>query len=206
MQFLTRQFTRLFFNSFIYVHLAFTLPLPLLLPSSLLLLLLCRLVRSLDSGVVVVAMKRRRRARDGSKHMSCLMARSWTSVLRAFSARRRCSGLFSCNGVEWNRLEFDDAIISTHCAHQQPAMDQTAMAPPPATFSLHPCILVFFLYRPKMMGYASAPGIHTLAHRCIQKCPIDMRRALYQNILVTGGSSKFPGTSVNVCMYVCRNE
>jgi actin-related protein len=38
-----------------------------------------------------------------------------------------------------------------------------------------------------------APGIHELLLDAIQKCDVDLRRSLYGGIVLSGGSSLFPG-------------
>jgi actin-related protein len=37
------------------------------------------------------------------------------------------------------------------------------------------------------------PGIHEALYNAINKCDIDLRKDLYGNIIVSGGSSMFPG-------------
>jgi len=48
------------------------------------------------------------------------------------------------------------------------------------------------LFQPSFMG-REAEGIHKLTYDSIQKCDVDIRRDLYTNIVLTGGSMMFPG-------------
>lgn len=48
------------------------------------------------------------------------------------------------------------------------------------------------LFQPSFMGLESL-GIHETTDNCIKKCDIDLRRNLYANILLSGGSTMFPG-------------
>jgi len=48
------------------------------------------------------------------------------------------------------------------------------------------------LFRPSLIGKES-PGIHKLTFNSIQACDIDIRKDLYQNIVLSGGSTMFPG-------------
>ncbi|CAI5775847.1 actin-related protein T3 [Podarcis muralis] len=50
------------------------------------------------------------------------------------------------------------------------------------------------LFRPSNIGM-EAPGIDKLLFNTIMKCDIDLRTTLYANILLSGGSSLFPGIS-----------
>ena len=42
------------------------------------------------------------------------------------------------------------------------------------------------------MGF-EALGIHEITYNSIIKCPVDVRRDMFSNILLSGGSSMFPG-------------
>ena len=46
------------------------------------------------------------------------------------------------------------------------------------------------LFKPQMLGL-DIPGIHQSIHECVQKSDIDLRRELYQNITLSGGSTMF---------------
>merc|ERR1711964_636455 len=48
------------------------------------------------------------------------------------------------------------------------------------------------MFKPDFIG-KEFPGIHKLAYKTVCDCDIDVRRDLYQNILLSGGSSMFPG-------------
>jgi actin len=48
------------------------------------------------------------------------------------------------------------------------------------------------LFKPSMLGL-DVPGIHKAIHECIQKTDIDLRRDLYENITLSGGSTMFEG-------------
>ena len=48
------------------------------------------------------------------------------------------------------------------------------------------------LFQPALIGQESA-GIHKTTCNSILKCDIDVRKDLYQNIVLSGGSSMFPG-------------
>jgi actin-related protein len=42
------------------------------------------------------------------------------------------------------------------------------------------------------------PGLHEMVYQSIMKCDLDMRRDLYSNVVLSGGSSMFPGTTERV--------
>ena len=52
------------------------------------------------------------------------------------------------------------------------------------------------------------PAIHELVYNSIKQCGIDMRRNLFANIILSGGSTLFPGkvvafnSLIHVCLYV----
>jgi len=48
------------------------------------------------------------------------------------------------------------------------------------------------LFEPSFLGMESA-GIHEMCYNSIMKCDVDMRRDLYGNIVLAGGSSMFGG-------------
>merc|ERR1712053_37557 len=47
------------------------------------------------------------------------------------------------------------------------------------------------LFQPSLIGKESA-GIHRLTYDSIQKCDVDIRRDLYTNTVLSGGSTMFP--------------
>lgn len=48
------------------------------------------------------------------------------------------------------------------------------------------------LFSPSFLGI-EAPGIHELTFNSIMKCDIDLRRDLYRSVVLSGGSTQFPG-------------
>lgn len=48
------------------------------------------------------------------------------------------------------------------------------------------------LFAPTTIGI-EAPGVHELLYQSIMKCPIDVRRDLYSNIFLSGGTTLLPG-------------
>merc|ERR1719400_810916 len=48
------------------------------------------------------------------------------------------------------------------------------------------------LFQPNLIGLESA-GIHKLTYGSIMKCDVDIRRSLYENTVLSGGSTMFPG-------------
>ncbi|CAH8376473.1 unnamed protein product [Eruca vesicaria subsp. sativa] len=48
------------------------------------------------------------------------------------------------------------------------------------------------LFQPSLIGM-EAPGIHETTYNSIMKCDVDIRKDLYGNIVLSGGSTKFPG-------------
>ena len=48
------------------------------------------------------------------------------------------------------------------------------------------------LFQPSFVGMESA-GIHELIYNSIMKCDVDIRKDMYNNIVLSGGSTMFPG-------------
>jgi actin beta/gamma 1 len=48
------------------------------------------------------------------------------------------------------------------------------------------------LFQPSLIG-KEASGIHDCTHQTVQKCDVDIRRDLYANIVLSGGTTMFPG-------------
>ncbi|KAJ2915787.1 hypothetical protein MD484_g4635, partial [Candolleomyces efflorescens] len=48
------------------------------------------------------------------------------------------------------------------------------------------------LFNPAFLGKED-PGIHTAAHNSVLKCDIDVRRELFANVVLSGGTTMFPG-------------
>lgn len=50
------------------------------------------------------------------------------------------------------------------------------------------------LFQPEMLGL-EARGIHELTFNSIMRCDVDVRKDLYANIVLSGGTTMFPGLS-----------
>lgn len=50
------------------------------------------------------------------------------------------------------------------------------------------------MFQPGILG-KDFLGVHHTSHSVVQKCDIDVRRDLYENIILSGGSTMFPGIS-----------
>jgi actin len=48
------------------------------------------------------------------------------------------------------------------------------------------------LFQPSLIGMESE-GLHTVAYQSIMKCDMDIRKDLYGNVVLSGGSTMFPG-------------
>merc|ERR1712171_5892 len=48
------------------------------------------------------------------------------------------------------------------------------------------------LFQPSFLGMESA-GVHETAYNSIMKCDVDIRKDLYGNVVLSGGSTMFPG-------------
>ena len=48
------------------------------------------------------------------------------------------------------------------------------------------------LFKPMMMG-KEMPGFHEITYQSILKCDVDVRKELYSNIVMSGGTTMFPG-------------
>jgi actin len=53
------------------------------------------------------------------------------------------------------------------------------------------------IFNPSMIGKESS-GIHKLAYDSIMKCDVDIRRDLYTNTVLSGGTTMFPGIAVRL--------
>lgn len=49
------------------------------------------------------------------------------------------------------------------------------------------------LFRPSLAGATTALGIHEAVHQAIGRCHVDIRKSMYQHVMLAGGSSMFPG-------------
>merc|ERR1711920_1098817 len=47
------------------------------------------------------------------------------------------------------------------------------------------------LFQPSLIGIEQ-PGVHKLTYNSIMKCDVDIRRDLYSNIVLSGGSTMYP--------------
>ena len=47
------------------------------------------------------------------------------------------------------------------------------------------------LFRPSFLGMEAA-GIHEITHNSIMKCDVDIRKDLYENVVLSGGTTMFP--------------
>ena len=54
------------------------------------------------------------------------------------------------------------------------------------------------MFQPSMLGMEST-GIHETTYNSIMKCDVDIRKDLYSNTVLSGGSTMYPGTIVRVC-------
>lgn len=48
------------------------------------------------------------------------------------------------------------------------------------------------LFKPILIG-KEMPGFHEITYQSIMKCDVDIRKDLYSNIVMSGGSTMFPG-------------
>ena len=48
------------------------------------------------------------------------------------------------------------------------------------------------LFQPNLLGMSSA-GVHEMTYNCIMKCDEDVRKDMFSNIVLSGGSTLFPG-------------
>ena len=48
------------------------------------------------------------------------------------------------------------------------------------------------LFKPMMLG-KELPGFHEISYQSIMKCDVDVRKDLYSNIVMSGGTTMFPG-------------
>jgi len=54
------------------------------------------------------------------------------------------------------------------------------------------------LFRPEILGLEYG-GVHETLTTSIEKCDMDLRRTLYSQIVMSGGSTLFPGLFPNFC-------
>ena len=53
------------------------------------------------------------------------------------------------------------------------------------------------LFHPSMLGMEAA-GVHETTYNSIMKCDVDIRKDLYANIVLSGGTTMFPGIADRV--------
>ena len=49
------------------------------------------------------------------------------------------------------------------------------------------------LFKPEFLGRESGQGVHEMTYKAIQKCDVDIRRDLFMNMVLSGGTTMFPG-------------
>ncbi|TVU16797.1 hypothetical protein EJB05_36952, partial [Eragrostis curvula] len=59
------------------------------------------------------------------------------------------------------------------------------------------------LFQPSFIGM-EAPGIHNTTYDSIMKCDVDIRKDLYSNIVLSGGTTMFPGLADRMTMEIKR--
>eukprot|EP00271_Cylindrocystis_brebissonii_P000297 TRINITY_DN103_c0_g1_i1.p1 TRINITY_DN103_c0_g1~~TRINITY_DN103_c0_g1_i1.p1 ORF type:complete len:380 (+),score=55.60 TRINITY_DN103_c0_g1_i1:229-1368(+) len=59
------------------------------------------------------------------------------------------------------------------------------------------------LFQPAFLGLES-PGIHEITYNCVMKCDVDARRDLYGNIVLSGGTTMFPGIGTRMTKEVTK--
>nr|XP_029117782.1 actin-85C [Elaeis guineensis] len=57
-------------------------------------------------------------------------------------------------------------------------------------------------FEPALIGMET-PGIHETTYNSIMKCGVDIRKDLYANIVLSGGSTMFPGIADRMSVVVC---
>eukprot|EP01083_Nonionella_stella_P175497 611322_1 len=67
------------------------------------------------------------------------------------------------------------------------------------TVGLERCRCPEVLFNPNWIGMEQE-GIHKLLYQSIMKCDVDIRRDLYTNMVLSGGSTMFPGIDVRLTM------
>ncbi|XP_046353230.1 actin-85C-like [Haliotis rufescens] len=59
------------------------------------------------------------------------------------------------------------------------------------------------LFQPALIGMET-PGVHEYIYNSIQKCDVDIRKDLYCNIVISGGSTMFPGITSRITREVAE--
>ena len=47
------------------------------------------------------------------------------------------------------------------------------------------------LFNPALLGKGDQDGLHKMVNKTVTECDLDIRKELYQNIILSGGSSLF---------------
>jgi actin-related protein len=88
-------------------------------------------------------------------------------------------------------IEYDNELTkaetSGHCEHEYELPDGSKMTIGSERFRAPE-----ILFKPSFIG-SEIPGVHETTFNSIQKCDIDIRKDLYQNIVLSGGSSMYEG-------------
>lgn len=61
------------------------------------------------------------------------------------------------------------------------------------------------LFQPSMIGM-EGDGIHATCYNSIMRCDLDIRKELYSNIVLSGGTTMFNGTLTITCqrIWICE--
>ena len=46
-------------------------------------------------------------------------------------------------------------------------------------------------------------GIHEMIYNSIMSCDVDIRKDMYNSIVLSGGSTMYPGMSTSIYLYIC---
>lgn len=47
-------------------------------------------------------------------------------------------------------------------------------------------------FNPSLLGF-DVPGIHKKIYECVNRCDLDLKKELWENIILSGGSTMFEG-------------
>jgi actin, other eukaryote len=54
------------------------------------------------------------------------------------------------------------------------------------------------LFAPGLMGHHDTPGVHALLAATVERCDVDVRRDLYDNVVLSGGTTMYPGLAARL--------
>lgn len=108
--------------------------------------------------------------------MSCLMARSSPSATNVSAAQKPSSSLPSSVCVPLLLLSSPTSLP------RSPRSPRRALA-------LHSCLI----FSPCLPPGMESAGIHETTYNSIMKCDIDIRKDLYANNVMSGGTTMYPG-------------